>query len=350
MEKLKKNIKKNIRAAMDITLLFYGILNFFVRKKNNEKYYLAMIRLHCFSGGKTTDLANRVVGLLSKKQPIKNIDLQPIFLPPKSSQETQKIIHALNKEGCYIFSEKFPDEMVEHFVQMALKEPCRVEDLHQILPDPLVFDPKHPKAARYSIPTEVLLNDSLMQAMILDKTLIDIATQYLQNTPKLDICTVWWSTAWAKEPSTQAAQMYHFDMDRIKWLKLFIYLVDVDETNGPHVFVKKTHQYDKRQNHLLTGGYVRLADEAVESVFSDQVTHITGPKGTMFLADTRAFHKGLLPEAGNRLVLQLEFTSCLFGAAFSAIPNTIQIKSPILKQLLLQQPDLMPLIQSWESL
>jgi hypothetical protein len=187
-----------------------------------------------------------------------------------------------------------------------------------------------------------------MQAMILDKTLLDIASQYLQAIPKLDICTVWWSTAWAKEPSTQAAQMYHFDMDRIKWLKLFIYLVDVDETNGPHVFVKKTHRYDKRQNGLLKGGYVRLPDEAVESVFSDQVTHITGPKGTIFLADTRALHKGLLPEAGNRLVLQLEFTSCLFGTEFSALPNTVKIQHPILQQVLKHQPERVPLIKTYE--
>ena len=36
-----------------------------------------------------------------------------------------------------------------------------------------------------------------------------------------------------------AAQMFHFDMDRPKWLKFFIYINDVNEKNGPHFFIPK---------------------------------------------------------------------------------------------------------------
>ncbi len=344
-----KSLKKYARIGLDVLWVGYGGLHYLFFKKNPQNAYLSMIRLHCASGGKTTDFLARVLRLFQKKSKLKDLPLKPVFLPEKTPDEQKAIVDSLNQEGCYVFKEKFPDELIDYFYQLASKEPCRIEDIHDTLPQKLVFDATNPQAARYSIPTEVLLTDPKLQAVMLDKTLVELASQYLNAFPILDICTMWWSPAWAKEPSLQAAQMYHFDMDRIKWLKFFVYLVDVDENNGPHVFVKRTHKQDKRQNHLLKGGYVRLADEAVESVFREQVTHITGKRGTMFLADTRALHKGLLPAEGNRLVLQLEFTASLFGTVFNPVEKPVHISEPTLKAVLQRTPQMMPLIREYEE-
>ena len=46
----------------------------------------------------------------------------------------------------------------------------------------------------------------------------------------------------SKKADSEAAQMFHFDLDRIKWLKFFIYLTDVKINSGPHVYVSGTHK------------------------------------------------------------------------------------------------------------
>ena len=40
---------------------------------------------------------------------------------------------------------------------------------------------------------------------------------------------------------------------------------------------------------------------------------ITGAPGTIFIADTRGFHKGKAIQSGDRLMVQLEFSTSLFG-------------------------------------
>lgn len=35
----------------------------------------------------------------------------------------------------------------------------------------------------------------------------------------------------------------------------------------------------------------------------------TGPSGTVVLADTNGYHKGLKPESGHRVLLNLQYTS-----------------------------------------
>ena len=57
---------------------------------------------------------------------------------------------------------------------------------------------------------------------------------------------MWWSTARGKKPTiksettNKSAHFFHFDLDRPKWLKLFIYLSDVGNLNGPHIYIKNS--------------------------------------------------------------------------------------------------------------
>ena len=55
---------------------------------------------------------------------------------------------------------------------------------------------------------------------------------------------------------------------------------------------------------------------------------ITGPRGTVFLADTRGLHRGLRVESGHRLVFQMEYASSLFGA-----PTTRSVVTPSVPEL-----------------
>ena len=74
---------------------------------------------------------------------------------------------------------------------------------------------------------------------------------------------MWWSVAGNKQPDSAAAQLYHFDMDRIRWIKFFINLTDVTAENGPHCFIAGSQQTCGIPRHLLAKGYTRLSDEPV---------------------------------------------------------------------------------------
>jgi hypothetical protein len=137
---------------------------------------------------------------------------------------------------------------------------------------------------------------------------------------------MWWSAALGRGASSAAAQQFHFDLDRLRFVKLFVYLSDVDERTGPHVYVRGSHRL--KPAHLRRDG--RHADEVVEQAYPGRAEPITGDRGSMFLADTLGLHKGLELVDGHRLVFQLEWATSLFGAPFTrpsithAVPGLVR--------------------------
>ncbi|WP_145727636.1 hypothetical protein [Nitrospirillum viridazoti] len=137
-------------------------------------------------------------------------------------------------------------------------------------------------------------------ALLNDPTILDVAELYLGCKPVLDNIGCWWS--YGDRPAAKGTQRYHRDWDSLKGFKLFFYLTDVGEEDGPHVFVRGSH----RDPRLAVGK--ALSDEVVHRVFgADKVATVTGPAGTRFLADTFGFHKGQLPRGGRRLILTAQY-------------------------------------------
>ena len=175
------------------------------------------------------------------------------------------------------------------------------------------FDPAAPVAVRYEVPEADAVSSRAAQGLIADPSLLAVAQAYLGAAPIVDLVTMWWSAAVGVGASSAAAQQYHFDLDRLRFLKLFVYLTDVDERTGPHVFVRGSHL--AKPAHLRRDG--RHSDAAVEAAFPGGPQVITGARGSMFLADTLGLHKGLDLVEGHRLVFQVEWSSSLFGAPFT---------------------------------
>lgn len=109
---------------------------------------------------------------------------------------------------------------------------------------------------------------------------------------------------------SDAAQLYHHDLHRLGFVKVFIYLTDVDEESGPHSLVQKTHR--DRPDALWADG--RHTDRAiVEAGLADDQVNITGKAGTVFLVDTSCLHRGAHPTAAPRLMAQVQYVNSLFG-------------------------------------
>ena len=86
------------------------------------------------------------------------------------------------------------------------------------------------------------------------------------------------------------AQKFHTDINYSKFYKILIYLNDVNNYNGPHIFIPGTHK--KKLNHL---NIQRLDDYEIYNNYKQKVK-FTGTKGTLFFEDTFGFHKGDEPK------------------------------------------------------
>ncbi len=118
--------------------------------------------------------------------------------------------------------------------------------------------------------------------------------------PTLGFLNSWW--AYPERAGAKGSQRFHRDFDGLRFIKLFIYLTDVDETTGPHVYVADSAD-DPRLYHPRA-----LTDPEVADTFGDaRIVTLTGKAGTCFLADTRGIHKGMLPAAGSRLAVIAQY-------------------------------------------
>lgn len=164
--------------------------------------------------------------------------------------------------------------------------------------------------------------------------LLNIAKNYFGVQPCFSNLDMWWSPVRNKnlnieiEHANQSAQMFHFDLDKVKWLKVFFYLTDVDIYNGPHEYVVGSHRINSKPKELRKLGYERLPDNLVRKYYSeDKIKKILGPKGTVFIADTSCYHRGAPPLKNHRLLLVIEYASSLFGVNNTHIFSNSKVKN-----------------------
>lgn len=148
-----------------------------------------------------------------------------------------------------------------------------------------------------------------------DPLRLGIAQRFLGTVPQIITVAAWWS--FAKADTAKAAQLFHLDLDDYRFFKFFIYLTDVDEEAGPHVYVPTTNRQDTlvaARGRAATPeafdnwmGTLRKSDEDVVAAFGIEPVRLTGKAGTNFIASTRGIHKGLLPKSKNRLVCQVAY-------------------------------------------
>ena len=154
-----------------------------------------------------------------------------------------------------------------------------------------------------------------------DPRLIDLVEEFLGCVPTLYSLNGWWSFP-AERPELKHSQYFHRDIDDWRFLALFLYLTDVDETTGPHQVISRSHtlrgmqdliynaraegrkvgDFDAAQSFVSSMGFEFSAD--CERLFGDSIVNATGPTGTTaYLVNTMALHRGLMPRQSPRLVI-----------------------------------------------
>ncbi len=142
-----------------------------------------------------------------------------------------------------------------------------------------------------------------------DPRVLDVIRGLFGCEPTIGFMTAWWSIP-TKDGVPRQAENFHRDVDDMAFIKMFLYLSDVGEDTGPHVYMRGSHADDR----LLSIG--RFEDSRVFGTFGDNaVVEFRGPAGTSFLENTFGLHRGRPVVAGKRLIFQVVYS--LFPLVYS---------------------------------
>lgn len=148
-----------------------------------------------------------------------------------------------------------------------------------------------------------------------------IAQRFVGPRARYIATHMWWS--FAREDFDRAAQhyfaqMFHYDLDDYRFLKVFFYLSDVDEAAGPHVYVRGSNRGRPLEQRFPLRRY---SDEEVEEWYgAERIDEILAPAGAGFVVDTFGIHKGAAPTKRDRLLLQFEFAQRGYGFETDIVP------------------------------
>lgn len=311
-----KPLRTLFSTLVSMAMLPYGVLRYLKTGRTPPRAYQALVHLFCLSGGRLNDAMSWCIGLQARRLVIP----QPKgLLGDLGGTKLQARVEQLRERGYVVFPQALPAQTYERLMQFALATPATIRRMDFEAPTvPLrraLFDADNPLAVRYDYPVESLLNNEDVQSLLADASILALTQAYLGARPRADVLSMWWHANFHGQPDSEAAQFFHFDLDRIRWLKIFIYLTDVGPEEGPHTFVEGSHRTGGIPPSMLQKGYVRLSDDEVRGHYGhSKLIEFSAPRGTIIVEDTRGLHKGKPVSGSARLILQLQFSNSLFGA------------------------------------
>lgn len=225
-------------------------------------------------------------------------------------------VESLNNNGFWISPIKLEERLVDNIVENLKNIPFFMRGkLKTVKGYQKTEAEKISSNAAWVIDQQNILNIDEVQRLVIDPFILGVTGQYLSGQPIHVQSNCWWSTAFEtnKTALSANAQLFHQDKEFVKFLKLFLYLNDVDETNGAHVYVSGSHRdnrFEKEQGYKISS---RLSDEQIAKKYDKKdILTMKGKKGTIILEDTSGFHKGAPVLKGHRLLMQLEYTNSMY--------------------------------------
>ena len=288
--------------------------DFSKHKKNADNSIHLLIKWFCISNGYSNDYLHSHILYNTPKYSSENHRFGVI-----SQKKIDEALTSLRTFGYFNFGTVITKDTIACINDSFNHIKCK--QIRKGIVNECLHLPKGTKGLdRIFFEEDQLLKSSAILDLISDKSILYLASQYLGCTPILSNIASWISFYNPEVNHSEAAQLFHFDMDRIKWVKFFIYLNDVDEKNGPHCVVKKTHLSGSHPKEIRKRGYARISDKKISKFFpSEDIIEFVGEAGTLIAVDTRAYHKGKILKNGSRRIFQMEFADSLFGGQFEKI-------------------------------
>jgi hypothetical protein len=203
--------------------------------------------------------------------------------------ESQDCVEQLATEGFSHY--QLQESTLRHLMQdwQALKE----------LKSGKSRDPKAPKTTGKVFFEELLSEQDLAAfpgflAAALDEEVLAAVLEAIGMAPHLESVDILASTPTG--PKLTASQLWHYDVNDVRIIKLFVYLEDCTPRHGPFTFIPA----DRSQRVAHAVGHYVNDDHIAKHVPREQWRTVEGQAGTAFLIDTgRCYHFGSRCEAAR---------------------------------------------------
>ena len=246
-------------------------------------------------------------------------------LATRRDSDLQNVLSELKRDGIAmmpdLFSRSQVDDVVDYFSSHRVFAPQGEGVALSELPSEATM-------AAYDLST--LVACPWLMTAINQQSILRLASAYLGCMPTICAIGVRWS--FPGPQSNNVTQAYHRDPDEWRFLKLFVYLTDVDEECGPHIYVLGSH---KTRMSLRGKSYTQ---EQVETQFGKQnMRAVLGTRGKTFVANTIGVHAGIPPQRAPRLMLQVQYSILPnFALDYAPVaPNTHRDLDPYVNRLIL---------------
>jgi phytanoyl-CoA dioxygenase PhyH len=148
--------------------------------------------------------------------------------------------------------------------------------------------------------------------VVASKRLLDLANAYLEMWSKLEYVDVWYSVPQPATAERISSQRWHRDYNDKHLLKVFLYLVDVDEQMGPFQYVAGSQPggpYADAWGWQPLGQHYPTEEELEHRVPASAVQTFTGPAGTLLFCNTAGFHRGGFSTTKPRVLATATYSS-----------------------------------------
>jgi Phytanoyl-CoA dioxygenase (PhyH) len=144
------------------------------------------------------------------------------------------------------------------------------------------------------------------------RRMLDIANAYLRMWSKLEYLDVWYSVPQPASAERVSSQRWHRDYNDQHLLKVFLYLVDVDEHMGPFQYVPGSQPggpYADAWPWTPLGDNYPTEEELEALIPSSSIRAFTAPKGTLIFCNTAGFHRGGFSTTSPRVLATATYSS-----------------------------------------
>ena len=163
----------------------------------------------------------------------------------------------------------------------------------------------------HSYGVELGLDDPWFRA-VASRRLLDLANTYLGMWSKLEYVDVWYSVPQPAEAQRISSQRWHRDYNDKHLLKVFLYLVDVDENMGPFQYVPGSQPggpYADAWPWKPLGQNYPTEEELEALIPASSIEAFTAPKGTLIFCNTAGFHRGGFSTTDPRVLATATYSS-----------------------------------------
>ena len=270
---------------------------------NKDSTYHIFRALNRISNGLFTNLLE----ILITKQKIKNTHSSYKKLENIASEEISKLIDNVKEMSVYNRSEvkKIHNSNIDiNTSKFSFK-----------------FDKYYiGNAVRLDVVKTDLLSNKKISEFILKKKWVDVIKDNFKFSPKLIDVTAWYTLPEKngdeiiEENKQYDAQIWHRDVDKLRDIKIFTYLTDVDDfDDGPFQILDGTHKWSFKKFNYHNKNNYRILSKNIPSNLNDKKISFFGAKGNNFVVNTRCLHRGTNVKRNYRLVLELFFSNSFFG-------------------------------------